>query len=434
MNDKPWSTYELEILASGCSNKVASEKTGRSQAAVRGKRQRLAAAAKQSVEFTVVDLGGETPVAIDDKGNLTPSYEEDKERAGADFWKRQHDALRLKYNRALKEQAAIDQLVAAAKDLAPIAYQPAPPQIRVSGGKGKPQSAVLFLSDTHVGQVIDPAQTMGFGEYNFEVFLARLKFYEEAVTSIMRDHTTTALDELVVVMGGDMLHGALNHAAEVAQQHTLFSQWYGAGHAFAQFLRNLSPLVLRMRVVCTVGNHTRWGHQHKMPTDQRFSNLDNFVYSYTQALTRELTTVSWQLDTQPVSLFDVQGFRFHLSHGDQLKGGDRALGIPNHAVGRMVSSTSQLFGKDGLPSPHYYLVGHLHRGIVLPHARGSFIVNGGFPGVDGYGLASGFSPVDPKQVFFLVHPRYGKTATYDIELKFAKVELTRPYNIPGEFI
>src|SRR6185436_13360558 len=312
MNDKPWSTYELEILASGCSNKVASEKTGRSQAAVRGKRQRLAAAAKQSVEFTVVDLGGETPVAIDDKGNLTPSYEEDKERAGADFWKRQHDALRLKYNRALKEQAAIDQLVAAAKDLAPIAYQPAPPQIRVSGGKGKPQSAVLFLSDTHVGQVIDPAQTMGFGEYNFEVFLARLKFYEEAVTSIMRDHTTTALDELVVVMGGDMLHGALNHAAEVAQQHTLFSQWYGAGHAFAQFLRNLSPLVLRMRVVCTVGNHTRWGHQHKMPTDQRFSNLDNFVYSYTQALTRELTTVSWQLDTQPVSLFDVQGFRFHL--------------------------------------------------------------------------------------------------------------------------
>lgn len=462
-NEKPWSAEEVELLASGLSNAEISARTGRSQPAIRGKRQRLAKKAAEfealpeltklaikqgeklaekvavhladaaSNPFSKILAHGEFPTGMGETVRPVLSYEEDQARARADFWKREHDVVKRKYERALKEQSALEQLVASVKELAPRSYSPLPPVHRVSAGKGKPQSAVLFLSDTHVGQVIDSAQTLGFGGYDFEMFLARLKFYEEAVTSILRDHTTTALTELVVVMGGDMLHGALNHAAEVAQHHTLFSQWYGAGHAFAQFLRNLAPLVPQVRIVCTVGNHTRWGHQHKMPTDQRFSNLDSFCYAYTEALTREIPNLLWSLDTQPFTLFEVQGFLFHLSHGDQLKGGDRALGIPNHAVGRLVSASNQLFGKEGKPSPHYYMVGHLHRSIVLPHAKGSFIVNGGFPGIDGFGLASGFSPVDPKQVFFLVHPRYGKTACYDIELKFAQVGV-RPYTIPGGFI
>jgi len=361
-------------------------------------------------------------------------YAQDKAIAREDFWKREHDLLKRKYDKALKEQAAVERLVSVARELAPTSYAALPPVVRCSEGKGKPQSALLFLSDTHVGKIVLPEQTMGFGEYNFEVFLARLKFYEEAVSSILRDHVSTKLDELVIAMGGDMLDGALKHAAEVGQQVTLFQQYFGAGHAFAQFIRNLAPLVPRVRIYCTVGNHTRWADQHKMPTENRYSNLDSFVYAYTQALTRDIENVWWTMDTQPFSLFPVQGFMFHLSHGDQLRGGDRALGIPNHAVGRMVSSTTQLYGKIGTPSPHYYLVGHLHREIVLPHARGSVIVNGGFPGIDNYGLASGFSPVDPKQVFFLVHPRYGKTATYDIELKFAKASAVRPYNIPGNYV
>lgn len=443
MNPNSWSAAELALLATpGLSNKAIATRTGRSEAAIRGKRQRLA----KSVE-SPFGAGGQLSAAAavigmvgkpfpKDAGNTvdTLPYEEDRARVNAEFWKGQHDALNKKYQRALREQAAVDRLVAVARELAPKSYSPLPPVVKVSGQKGKPQSAVLFLSDTHVGQVIEGSQTMGFGHYNFEVFLARLKFYEEAVTSILRDHTTTPINELVIAMGGDMLHGALNHAAEAGQQVTLFQQWFGAGHAFAQFIRNLAPLVPRVRIYCTVGNHTRWMSQHKMPTDNRYSNLDSFVYAYTEALTRDLMNVGWTLDTQPAALFNVEGFLFHLSHGDQLKGGDRALGIPNHAVGRMVSANSQLYGKQGTPSPNYYLVGHLHREIVLPHARGAVIVNGGFPGVDGFGLAGGFSPIDPKQVFFLVHPRYGKTATYDIELKFAIETPHRPYNIPGNFV
>lgn len=426
---KPWTQAENDLLASNLTNERVAEKTGRSAAAIRGKRQRMRKLALE--KFNREYTGPRESTGISELASTT--LEEDKAKVGATHWKREYDALYAKYQTALKTATVSDQLVELAASLAPQSYEPRPTVAQFPRGKGSNQSAVLLLSDTHVGQVISPDQTLGFGGYNFATFLARLKRLEDAVSSIVQDHTTTGIDELVLCLGGDMIDGALNHSAEAKQKNTLFCQFYGAGHALAQFIRNIAPLVPSVRVKCVVGNHPRWQNQHKMPTDNRYSNLDAFLYAYVQALTKDIATVDWTLDKQPFSLFDVQGFLFHLSHGDHLRGGDKALGIPNHAVGRMVSSTNQLYGKHNQPAPHYYLLGHMHRGIVLPHARGSVIVNGGFPGLDGFGLTNGFSPVDPTQLFFFVHPKYGKTATYDICLKFADADGPAPYEIPGGF-
>lgn len=407
-----WTKEEIAALKTDAENAVVAAQLGRSVNAVRGKRQRL---------------GIGSPHA---KLAEPTTFEEDKKKTSDRHWQSEYEALFKKYEVAVRQASVSDQLVEVAKSLAPVKYSALPPiPQRCAKSAGSAQSAVLLLSDTHVGQVVSPDQTLGFGGYNFEIFLNRLQFLENTVTSILKDHTNTKLDELVVCLGGDMIDGALAHGAEAKQKNTLFTQFYGAGHALAQFIRNLAPRVPKIRVQCVVGNHPRWGTQHKMPTDNRFSNLDQFLYAYIKALTSELKTVSWSIDKQPFSLFDVQGFKFHLSHGDHLRGGDKALGIPNHAVGRLVSSTTQLYGKHDLASPHYYLLGHMHRNIQLPHARGDVLVNGGFPGVDTYGLISGFSPVDPTQLFFLVHPKFGKTASYDVQLKFGD---SNSYRLPED--
>lgn len=413
MAKSTWSDEALARLKSPLGNKALALELGKSEAAIRGKRQRLKIAAP---------LDARVPVPT--------TVEEDVTRSKSDFWKSQHDALKGKYDKLLKNNTVTDQLVEMAASLAPVSYNSAPVIVTERAKKGKSQSAVLLLTDTHVGAVVKPSQTLGFGGYNFDVFLRRLKFLERGVESILTDHVSTEIPELVICLGGDALHGALGHGVEAGQVNTLFQQFYGAGHALAQFLRGVARFVPKLRIYTAVGNHPRWGNQHKMPTDNRYSNLDMFLYSYIQALTRELGNIEWNLNTQPFALFDVQGFKFHLSHGDHLRGGDKALGIPNHSVARMVSSTSQMFGKENLPSPHYYLTGHLHRSIVLPHTRGSVIVNGGFPGLDGYGLMSGFSVVDPSQTLFFVHPLYGKTATFDIQLKFAPSDGPAPYELP----
>lgn len=264
-----------------------------------------------------------------------------------EYWKKEAARLEKQLASGKHEHTATDILVERAVELAPVSYTPPVPVIREIGkSSGSPQSAVLMLSDTHIGQVTHPDQTLGFGGYNFELFLRRLARLERSIFSILQDHTTTNIPEIVVALLGDMIHGNLNHAAEAAQPNTLFSQFYCAGHAIAQFLNNLSALA-PIRVKTVVGNHPRWGTQKKMPTENRFSNLDCFLYSYIQALVRDNPRIDMTLDKQPFSLFDIQGWGFYAGHGDHLRGGDKMLGIPNHAVGRNISMTTQLFQKAG---------------------------------------------------------------------------------------
>lgn len=366
------------------------------------------------------------------------SLTDDQETNRSLAWKDRYGALLKKYNVVSKQQTATEMLVEEITALAPTSYSSVPEVIRDKKRRGvinSPQSAVLLFSDTHVGAVIDPAQTGGHGLYNFDVFLNRLKYLEESVVSILEDHHLKShpCPELVVCMLGDMLHGALGHSNEADQIYTKFEQYYGAGHAIAQFFRNLSPHFPKVRIHTAVGNHTRWDSQKKMPSVNRFSNLDMFLYAYVQALVRDIPNIEFNLNKQPVTEFEVQGFRFHGLHGDKIKGGDKSLGIPNHSIGRKISATTQLAAAAGTGAPHYYVMGHLHRSITLPHALGDVLINGGFPGVDNYALDEGFTPVKPSQRFFFVHPKFGATAGYPINLHHAADLGKRPYIIPNGF-
>jgi hypothetical protein len=350
----------------------------------------------------------------------------------ADHWRREAERAQRALQDAHKANTAVEVLVDIARELAPIAYAPpkyiAPPRKKSSGS---PQSAVLLFSDTHVGKFTAPDQTLGMGNYNFEIFLRRLARLERSVFSILADHTTTEVPEIVIPMLGDMLDGNLAHAVEAGQQNTLFTQFYNTGHAIAQFFRRLSTLA-PLRIYTAVGNHTRWGTQHKMPTENRYSNLDQFLYAYIEALLRDVPRVKFHLDKQPFALFEVQGYHMLAGHGDTMKGGDKALGVPNHAIGRTLSTTAQSFALAGKPMPNYFLYGHFHRPITLPHASGDVIINGGFPGLDGYALMSGFNPSRPTQKLFFVHPKFGKAASYDLQLDLGDKQ-PHDYVLPLDF-
>jgi hypothetical protein len=275
-----------------------------------------------------------------------------------------------------------------------------------------------------------PDQTLGFGGYNWPTFLGRLAYLEDAMRSILCHHVGTSIDELVVAMLGDMIHGNLSHAVEAGQRNTLFSQFYAGAHVVAQFLRNLSTIVPMIRIKTVVGNHPRWGTQRKMPCTNRNSNLDQFFYALVQSLVRDIPTIDFHLDMQPMAEFDIYDFKFLAAHGDHWRGGDKALGIPAHAMGRELSAKSQMYAAAGRRPINYFLTGHLHKEVDVPHANGKIMINGGFPGVDGYGLMENFTPVDPTQRFSLVHPTYGLTAQYSLSLKHATTRLGDRYTVP----
>ena len=360
-----------------------------------------------------------------------PTLAEEKVEKSETFWKERHAQLRTKYEQLLAESVLSDRLVELARETAPLSYEPAPAlhTIRPSG-QHTAQSAVLLLSDTHIGKIVRPEQTLGWGHYDFPKFMSRLRHLEARVSSILMDHTQCSINKLVVAMLGDMVDGSLSHGAEAGQASTVFAQVYAGAHVLAQFLRNLSAYVPQIEVQCVVGNHGRWGTQKKMPTKNRYSNLDMFLYALVQSLVKDVPSIKFDLDEQPFRTFKVENTLVWIGHGDHLRGGDKALGIPVHAIGRQLSSTAQMHAKHQQQVPQIYCVGDKHKRIELPHANGDFIVNGAFPGYDEYAHASNFTDAGADQKLFLVHPVYGRSATYNIYLEQAK-DLNNPYSVPA---
>jgi predicted MPP superfamily phosphohydrolase len=366
--------------------------------------------------------GGKFPEASDDPNRLV-------------YWRNRAKSLEREVVNLEKIKTAQEIIAEEFLNHAPAAYEPPSfkkPEHRLTKKHGSPQSAVLLFSDSHIGAIVREDQTLNLGKYDFEIFLRRLYRLERSIFSILRDHTATEIPEIVIPMIGDMLDGALVHAAECGQANTILSQFYAGGHAIAQFFRNLSTIA-PLRIYGVVGNHTRWGHQHKMPSKNRNSNFDMLLYLYAQALTRDIERIDWKLDTQPFATFEVQGFQFYAAHGDNIRGGDKTLGLPAHSMGRMISTTNQLFTRAQRPSPDYFLLGHLHRPIEIPHAKGAVIVNGAFPGIDGYAMTEYFNSSHPIQKFWLMHPKFGRSATYDLRLDLGDDE-PHGFQIPQDFV
>ena len=419
MTNKRWTTEEVAELtkmkAAGYSPETIAAALGRT---------------KKAVEIKLDHLP--TPTAPTTSTVLPASEVEDKSRV--DYWRKRAGELEKALAKAEQSQTAVEVLCEHVLEMAPKSYQPMPNVVRdcaVRIPTSSPQSAVALFSDTHIGAIVHKEQTLGLGHYNFEIFLRRLARFGRSIRSILKDHTTTQISELVVPILGDMIDGALSHSAESGQPNTILAQFYAGGHAIAQFLRDLSDLA-PMRVYGCVGNHTRWQNQHRMPSKNRNSNMDMLLYLYVQALTRDIPKIQWNLNWQPFAVFDVQGYTMYCGHGDNLRGGDKALGIPAHAMGRMVSTTSQLFTREDMPAPHYYCVGHLHRPISVPHSRGEVIVNGAFPGIDGFALGEYFNSSYPSQKFWLMHPKFGRSATCDLRLDIGD-ETPHGYNLPEVF-
>lgn len=417
-NTKAWTEDEIKALkqmkAEGLSHAKIAAVLGRTKTAVDRKADHL-------------PLSDKLPAQSD------PVPEGAVERA--DFWRKRAAELEKALSKVQESQTAVEILCEHVLEMAPRSYQVDPRLVRPVGpskaSHSSAQSAVLAFSDTHIGAEVYPEQTLGMGNYNFDIFLRRLNRLELSVKSIVKDHTTTPISELVIPILGDMLDGALSHSAEAGQPNTILAQFYAGGHAIAQFLRNLS-VIAPLRLYGCVGNHTRWQNQHRMPSKNRNSNYDMLLYAFIEALTRDIPNIKWNLNWQPFAVFDVQGYTFYCGHGDNLRGGDKALGLPSHAMGRMVSTTSQLFTRNGKPAPHYYLVGHLHRPISIPHSRGEVIVNGAFPGIDGYALGEYFNSSYPSQKFWLMHPKFGRSATYDLRLDLGD-ETPHGYSLPEGF-
>lgn len=305
-----------------------------------------------------------------------------------------------------------------------------PPLPKITHSKASDEEAVIVISDTHIGKIVEPSQTLGFGNYNLKVFFDRLHFAEQTATSLLREKVANPISRIHVLILGDIIEGMLGHASEIPMRELVADQVLVASTALYQFVARLARLA-PVTVRGLGGNHSRWPTMKRTPTENTYSNFDFIVLGQMEALFRQAgpKNVTMILEENPFQVFDIQGWRFKIGHGDHLKGGDKALGVPAHAIGREVNATTQRYNARGQKAPDYYIVGDKHRHMSVQTATGRYMVNGAWFTDCPYAMSANFTPGKPFQMLFGIHKKFGKTWSYDIALDLAKpVELQ--YDLP----
>ncbi len=341
-----------------------------------------------------------------------------------------------KYKQLLEQQALEDRIVNIFRERIPVfaAAPPVPMPLVSPLVTGKPEALVVLLGDTHVGQRVAADQVnlrLGGIAYCPKVYCERLVYLQEEILTILAG-SRVPVNELHLFMLGDIVHGMLDHGAEGEDNLVVADQFTLAVWTLTQFVLALAMHVPAMEIHCVCGNHGRWPDQRKMPTKNRYSNLDYLVYSAMRHSIGMygLRNLTFNLNRAPRQIVSIKGSSFMASHGDHLRGGDKQLAIPIHSIAREVNATSQRHAASDLPPVDYFLVGDKHKAVSLPLARGEYIINGTLVGVDEYSI--GFPPAEPQQLVFQVHPHRRKTWSYAVKVAQAPSLPTCPYQIPPE--
>lgn len=166
---------------------------------------------------------------------------------------------------------------------------------------------LLFLSDLHIGEVIE---MNGVQIFNLEKARAALRSIIDQVLDAP-EYYGYAMGSIVVVLGGDIIDGELIYPAQgYSTPHDAFAQCKIATKIIWGELYRLAQKFESVQVKCVPGNHGRTSKLHS-----QMSNWDNVLY-HNLKLMAEISEENIFVETpdQMWMDFDVHQWTVHARH------------------------------------------------------------------------------------------------------------------------
>lgn len=263
------------------------------------------------------------------------------------------------------------------------------------------QSSVAMienLSDLHVGELIRPAETGGFGAYNFAIAQKRMDKHADNLLDWTRvNRLGYNIPDLHVFGIGDYISGDIHQELLVTNEFPLPGQTARAGLLIAEHLRRLAPHYGKI-VMHGIGADNHGRLQKKPQAKQKSANNMSFlVHALVEAYMRDVANFKLIHYEDMAPLIEVANHRFIVTHGDTIKS---VLGIPWYGIERYIGKEAlRRMGQKGFD---YVNVGHYHTPIFLPR----LLMNGSLSGTTEFDHSVGrFGP--PAQITYLVHRKHG---------------------------
>lgn len=277
---------------------------------------------------------------------------------------------------------------------------PVPPKWVAAKPKKKHSATLcLLITDTHLDEVVNPAEVGGLNAYNREIAGQRLERAFTGAVKFARDYLTGVdIDGAVILFGGDIVSGDIHAELVESNQATTIQTLVHWLEPLAAGVDLLAREFGRVHCVGVPGNHGR--RQKKPRYKQRAAdNFDNLLYHLLARQHHERADVTWQIPASLYADIDIRGLHVRLEHGDEAKGGSGIssamaplLLLQHRRVRQYAAANRQL---------DLLMVGHFHSRYQAP----GILAGGTTKGQDEYAAGKGFAFQEPSQELFVVGDR-----------------------------
>jgi hypothetical protein len=325
----------------------------------------------------------------------------------------QDENRRLKgQNKTLAESALSDEHVR--KHIFEIAHaKPTSPEwliapsVEASDCIGVP---ILFGSDWHWGEVVNPNEIGGVNKYNLEIARERLNQLIERTIELLTNHMVKPnYPGIVFALGGDMVSGNIHEELSETNDAPIMPVVLDLIDHIIVAINRLKAVFGRVFLPCVPGNH---GRNHKKPRAKE-SNFNSFDWLIYQSLDRHFQDdpdVIFYIPDGPDALVSVYGYRYLFTHGNQFRGGDGMIG----PLGPITRGDHKKRSRNAQINQEYdtLVIGHFHQ--LLQMRR--IIMNGSLIGYNEYAFANNFGYEPPQQALWITNRDHGITFSMPVHL------------------
>ncbi len=296
-----------------------------------------------------------------------------------------------------------------------IEHQPRIERVEASPKTKNPAAFVLLVSDTHVGETVDPRTVGNRNAYNPTICRRRFESLAEGALWMLESWRGGkkgygwGIDTVVAWLGGDIITGHLHDDQRESNSMHPTEELLFAFDRCVALLESLAahPGIKQVVVPTSWGNHGRLTIKPRVATAARTS-LEWLLYMQLARHFKGHAKIRIMVGRDTFTYLEVYGLKLRFTHGD--KGLKYAGGIG----GLTVPLVKWLHRLNQTRHADVTNIGHWHQYLDI----GSAVVNNSLIGYSAYGqdvIGAPFAPAS--QVCYLVDSKRGKRMSTEIVVK-----------------
>ncbi|MFA7301804.1 MAG: hypothetical protein WC069_05860 [Candidatus Shapirobacteria bacterium] len=298
--------------------------------------------------------------------------------------------------RAEKERDAFKAVKESTKDSLVIK-----PKYGVSKGEA---TAVVLASDWHIEENVRSESVNGKNFHNVEIASRRsVEFFENVITLVKKEQNAVTIETLVLALLGDFISGNIHEELlENCDLTPIMATIKVKNLIVAGIEAILRETKLKLVIPCHVGNHTRITKKIHISNEQG-NNMEYFMYHTLMDYFKDEKRIQWIIAEGYHSYLKIYDWTIRLHHGHAIKfgGGIGGLTIP---VQKSISQWNKIKWAD------FDCFGHFHTQMDGKN----FLSNGCNIGYNAYAVSIKADFDTPRQTFFLIDKKRGKTVVAPI--------------------